>query len=324
MSRQTGLSLTELLVALVIGLFITGAAFSVLTMSSASVRSTGQLNQLQDSARLALRLIEEDVAQSGFFSDLTGVDLITGTNAVLPATTSGTDCIGAGLNNGSFPNGIGNFRTLWAAVAQEQPVLSCELNAAQGSDVLQIKRLEGAPITGSVAGDRYFATVNISEIQFFVGNDTTPDLPGGRTYEYQHRVYYVADNEAGEPTLFRRSLTHSNLMGRAEPLVAGVEALQFEFGVDTDSDGAVNAYLRSGTISDAIWDQRDDATILTVRVHLLLRALTRDNSFSAGALRTYRMPAGDRVFDDDGFRRKRISTTIMMQNPWLTSQRVAL
>ena len=113
-------------------------------------------------------------------------------------------------------------------------------------------------------------------------------------------------------------------MGRAEPLVAGVEALQFEFGVDTDSDGAVNPYLPSGTISDAIWDQRADATILIVRVHLLLRALTRDNSFSAGALRTYRMPAGDRVFDDDGFRRKRISTTIMMQNPWLTSQRVAL
>jgi hypothetical protein len=34
------------------------------------------------------------------------------------------------------------------------------------------------------------------------------------------------------------------------------------------------------------------------------------------------MPAGDRVAADDGFRRKRVSTTIMVQNPWLTTQRV--
>ena len=322
MRRQQGLSLTELLIALVVCLFITGATFSVLEMSSASVQSTGQFNQVQESARLALRVIEEDVAQSGFFSDLSGVDLITGTNAMVPAAITGTDCVGAGLNNGSFPNGVGNFRTLWASTKGAKPVISCESGAVQGSDVLQVKRLEGAPVVGALSAGHYYAMVNINEIAFFAGNETPPVLPGGRVYEYRHQVYYVANNELGEPTLFRRALARGGLMALAEPLVAGIEAIQFEFGVDMDGDGAVDNYLISNDVSDAMWDQVNRTEVLTVRVHLLVRALTKDNTYFAGGDRTYRMPAGDRVAADDGYRRKRVSTTIMVQNPWLTTQRV--
>ena len=322
MRRQQGLSLTELLVALVVGLFITAATFSVLEMSSASVQSTGQFNQLQESARLALRVIEEDIAQSGFFSDLTGVDLIIGTNATLPAAITGTDCVGAGLNNGSFPNGIGNFRTLWATTRGADPVISCELGAVLGSDVLQVKRLEGASVVVAPSADLYYAIVNINEIAFFTGNETPPVLPGGRIYEYQHHVYYVANNELGQPTLFRHALARSHLMTVAEPLAAGIESIQFEFGIDMDGDGSVDNYQKSNDVDDAIWDQVNRTEVLTVRVHLLVRALTKDNTYSAGGDRTYRMPAGDRVTADDGFRRKRVSTTIMVQNPWLTTQRV--
>ena len=322
MRRQHGLSLTELLIALVVGLFITGATFSVLEMSSASVQSTGQFNELQESARLALRVIEEDIAQSGFFSDLSGADLLTGTNTAPPATITGTDCIGAGLNNGSFPNGIGNFRTLWAATRGAEPVISCESGAVSGSDVLQVKRLEGAPVIGALSADHYYAIVNINEIIFFAGNETPPVLPDGRVYEYQHRVYYVASNELGEPTLFRHALARGDLMAVAEPLAAGIEAIQFEFGVDMDGDGAVDNYLTSNDVDDDVWDQVNRTEVLTVRVHLLVRALTKANTYSAGGDRAYRMPSGDRVVADDGFRRKRVSTTIMVQNSWLTAQRV--
>ena len=96
--------------------------------------------------------------------------------------------MGAGLNNGSFPNGVGNFRTLWAATKGAKPVISCESGAVPGSDVLQVKRLEGAPVVGAPSADRYYAIVNINEIAFFAGNETSPVLPGGRIYESQHRV----------------------------------------------------------------------------------------------------------------------------------------
>ena len=107
-------------------------------------------------------------------------------------------------------------------------------------------------------------------------------------------------------------------MAVAEPLATGIEAIQFEFGVDMDGDGAVDSYLISNDVDDAVWDQVNRTEILTVRVHLLVRALRKDNTYSAGGDRTYRMPTGNRVVPDDGFRRKRLSTTIMVQNPWLT------
>jgi type IV pilus assembly protein PilW len=188
--------------------------------------------------------------------------------------------------------------------------------------VLQVKRLEGAPLFGTPSADHYYAIVNINEIAFFAGNETPPVLPGGRIYEYQHRVYYVANNELGEPTLYRHGLARGDLMAVAEPLAAGIEAIQFEFGVDMDGDGTVDNYLMSNDVDDAVWDQVNRTEVLTVRVHLLVRAVTKDNTYSAGGDRTYRMPAGDRVAADDGFRRKRVSTTIMVQNPWLTTQRV--
>ena len=321
MIRQRGLSLTELLIALVVGLFLVTATFSVLEMSSSSVQSTGQLNQLQETTRIALRMMEEDIAQTGFFSDLTGVDLIAGANAVAPATVIGTDCVGGGINNGSFPNGIGNFRTLWAARKVSEPLISCELNARGASDVLQLKRLEGAEVASGLSADRYYATVNINEIHFFGGEESPPVLPGGRIYEYQHRVYYVADNDSGEPVLFRHSLTRGSLMQEAEVLAEGVEALQFEFGLDSNGDGSVDRYLTSTDVTDAMWDQYEGNEILAVRLHLLLKAQTQDNSYSAGGTRTFQMPGGDMSFADDGYRRKRVSTTIMVQNPWLTTRR---
>ena len=63
-------------------------------------------------------------------------------------------------------------------------MISCESGAVSNSDVLQVKRLEGAPVVGALSVDHYYAIVNINEIAFFAGNETPPVLPGGRIYEY--------------------------------------------------------------------------------------------------------------------------------------------
>ena len=131
MKRQRGFSLAELLIAVVISLFLIAATFSVLGISSASVRSTGQMTQLQEAARLALRLLEEDLTQAGFFSDLSTIDLSPNTNTTFHGSVTGADCVGGGRNNGTFPNGIGHFRTLWAARRGTQAAISCETEAKE-------------------------------------------------------------------------------------------------------------------------------------------------------------------------------------------------
>jgi type IV pilus assembly protein PilW len=322
MIRERGLSLTELLIALVVGLFLMTATFSVLEMSSSSVQSTGQLNQLQETARLALRMMEEDIAQTGFFSDLTGVDLITGANAVAPATITGADCVGGGLNNGSFPNGIGNFRTLWAARKVSGSLISCELSTQGDSDVLQLKRLEGTEVARCALCRSLLRDSQYQRDSFFRRRRAPARVARWSDLRVSApRLLRRLTMDLGEPALFRHSLTRGSLMEEAEMLAEGVEALQFEFGLDSNGDGSVDAYLTSTDVTDAMWDQRERAEILAVRLHLLLRAQTQDNSYSAGGTRTYQMPGGDMSFADDGYRRKRVSTTIMVQNPWLTTRR---
>ena len=324
MRHQRGFSLAELLIAIVIGLFLIAATFSVLAISSASVRSTGQMTQLQEAARLALRLLEEDLTQAGFFADLSAIDLSPNTNTTLHGSAAGVDCVGGGRNNSTFPNGIGHFRTLWAARRGSQPAISCETAAIEGSEVLQLKRLRGNVVTDTLVSDRVYGLLNLNELHFFTGEQVAPAIAGGRIYEYQHRVYYVKHNANSIPTLYRHSLSSTALMGVAEPLVEGVEMMRFEFGIDINGDSAVDAYLKTSDVTDSLWDQHRDAEIISVQVHLLLRAFQQDSAFKAGVTRTYPMPGGTVSVPDDGYRRKQVSTTVVIRNPWLNTARETL
>ncbi|GAA4874035.1 PilW family protein [Ferrimonas pelagia] len=320
MKLQSGLTLPELMVALLVGLFVVAASLTVFTMSSTSVLSTSQYNQLQESGRLALRLIHDDLAQAGFFADLTGLDLIENINLQLPEKTEGTDCVGAGLNNATFPNGLGHFRTIWAYTKGSGAKLSCENGALSGSDVLQVKRLVGPEV--SVASDeRYYFHVNVSQGAFFHHQSPVPSIGNGRIFEYQHKAYYVRNSPEGIPTLYRHALSSKDFLLGSEPLVEGVEAMQLEFGIDFDNNGTTDSYVATSEVDDAIWDQRQSARVLAVRVHLLLRSLEPDNSYQDGGERVFDMPGGALTKGGDGYRRKRLTTTVMIRNAQLISRR---
>ncbi len=63
--RQTGLTLVELMVAMLLGLIVVGAVVSVLLTSRQSYTTTNGLSQLQDSARIAFELMARDIRQAG-------------------------------------------------------------------------------------------------------------------------------------------------------------------------------------------------------------------------------------------------------------------
>jgi type IV pilus assembly protein PilW len=62
--RQTGLTLIELMVAMLLGLVVVGAVVSVLLTSRQSYTTTGGLSQLQDNARIAFELMARDIRQA--------------------------------------------------------------------------------------------------------------------------------------------------------------------------------------------------------------------------------------------------------------------
>lgn len=319
MNRQYGLTIVELMVAITLALFVVGGTYTIFKMSAVSVASTSHYNQLQDSARMAMRMLQEDIAQAGYFADLTGIDLIPDVNLHDIPSVSSNDCRGAGTNNGSFPNGVGHFRSLWAYNHGSGPSMGCLSGQKSGSDVLQLKRLEGPAIdSGDEQSDRYYFINNFSHGQFYRGSGSTPSLTNGRIWPYQHRVYYVADGNNGVPTLYRRHLTVSDVMSTTEPLVEGVEQINYEFGVDLDRDSFVDSYLNSNQVADELWDKVADAQIVAVRIHLLLITSSEDNNITEDNATTFKLPAGDKVVQADNHRRYLMSSTVMLRNPVIT------
>jgi|YelNatPaOPRAMG01_1025707.scaffolds.fasta_scaffold03263_11 type IV pilus assembly protein PilW len=63
--RQSGLTLIELMVAMLLGLVVVGAVVSVLLTSRQSYTTTNGLSQLQDNARIAFELMARDIRQAG-------------------------------------------------------------------------------------------------------------------------------------------------------------------------------------------------------------------------------------------------------------------
>ena len=61
----SGFSLIELMVALVLGLLVTGAAFAILQSNQATYRSNEGLNRIQENARIAFELMSRDIRAAG-------------------------------------------------------------------------------------------------------------------------------------------------------------------------------------------------------------------------------------------------------------------
>lgn len=66
MKRQNGLTLTELLIALILGLLLVGGVFGVYLSNQTTVRTTEDLSDLQNRIRLAFQVMSYDLRSAGF------------------------------------------------------------------------------------------------------------------------------------------------------------------------------------------------------------------------------------------------------------------
>lgn len=311
---QVGMSLVELMVAMVIGLFLTAGVFTMFNMSSSNVTTTSQLNQLQENGRIALAIMERDITQLGFMGDMTGTDFILGSNTTVDTAISGMDCIGAGLNNATLPNDQpAHFRLLWGytSTSNSATSLACLSGVKSDTDVLQLKRLIGPTAVASATG--YYVASTSSQAIFFNSAAPSAVLPNARVWEYQHHVYYI-DEANSIPMLNRKTLTNLG-MNNDEQLVEGIENIRFLYGFDNDGDGTPDSFIPASGVSSLMWDNEGFQRLVAIKVYVLVRAIKADSTFTNEA--TYQL--GDKEIDafKDHFRRKVMSTTVVLENPLL-------
>ena len=320
---QFGMTLIELMVALAIGAFLMLGAMTVFIQSRTTFRITESLARLQENGRFAIQVLEPEIRMAHYWGLTTLTSSVAGRAGPTAANGPGPDNCGNNwtINLDEAVDGSNNsygFACL-GALARPVPV---ETN----SDTLIVRRAseeaETPPLTGA-------NTLRIQSVrgafpsQLFVGT-TIPagfNLVTSETHRLLVNGFYVSRSSslgATMPSLRVWTLLADGTMENQE-LIAGIEDLQVQFGVDTDAPstvdrGSIDRYVN---VNDPMIDPTNagfnpNAEILAVRVWVRVRAERPENGFQDTATYVY---ADQNVGPfNDAFRRVVVSKTVYLRN----------
>jgi type IV pilus assembly protein PilW len=272
--RQGGLSLVELMVALVIGSFLIAGAVYVYSQSRSTQRVSDTVARLQENGRYVLSVMEPDIQLAGYygFSNSPGdIQYITGgtkmttypaakLRATLTAVPGFVDPCGTNfaVNVLTTIDGVNNATAFPLACATRAAAAGSIRN---NTDTLTIRRSSGLPAdgVGAPVNSRLQLLVNrLNPNSMYLFMDALPpDTPALEANVVQIRdlvvrSYYISNDSlpdpegettgraVGIPSLRVLSLTDGPSFDDQE-LMRGVEELQVQFGYDTGSyDGDAN------------------------------------------------------------------------------------
>lgn len=139
-----------------------------------------------------------------------------------------------------------------------------------------------------------------------------------RTWEYQHHVYYVREEPVGNnfvPVLIQGRL--ANLGMNFTPIIDGIEAIRFMYGIGPEATGIVDRYVSASTINlnnPGLWDRAGATRILAVKVYVLARSILPDNKYENKNTYQLGADAGGTFAVDDNYRRLLFSSTVTLYN----------
>jgi type IV pilus assembly protein PilW len=295
--RQAGLSLIELMVALLLGLVLMAGVLQVYLGSKQTYNIQEAQSRLQENGRLAMYFLPKDIRMTGFqgcrsrlnlashivanvtvsgaptlTSDLfditggvSGSDNVTGMTIGSKAVVDSTDVITLQFG-GSCGGHLTLNMTADNADIQIDDPNSCDL---QPDWPFMITDCEAADI---VRVSSLSSTSGIQTIQHDTSVNTTGQLSkayqtNAEVFTVQSFSYFINTKPDGNPALFR----HDNVANSSEELVEGVEDMQIQYGEDTDQDGAADRYLSAGA------GGLDMTRVVAVKISLLLRSIAPVN-----------------------------------------------
>ncbi len=300
-----GMSLVELMVALVIGLVLSATTIMVYINNKHAYQVQNNTATLQENGRFALHLLREDIRMAGYWGlnyaseDINNAETVTLSNECAPGWATNYANPLTSVNNANtgytscIPNAdySGNTDILTVRHASSEPVASAAIN--ENNVYLLTSLTEGMAFKADAA----------STIDAGVSVGESPTA----LYQVVAHAYYIRpwSRAAGDgiPTLVREVIAGGAMA--AEPLVEYVEDFQVTFGLDSNGDGSVDLYDDNGTESS------DIDHVMTVIAQVLVRAPAVEAGYTN--TRTYQL--GDRVYTvNDGFRRQLFTDTIFLRN----------
>jgi len=314
---QSGFTMVELMVALVLSMTLSVAVVSVFVNNSHSFTQDDNIARMQDDARHALREIAFDLSMAGHYAELHMPDVVTPDGAL----GIGIDCGPAGEINWMYRTvaaGTDDTLSITAvdnasnadAVAAHSCIAAGELQ--EGTDIVSIKRVVGSPSTVLRNGGIYLRTNGTVGLLFRAPAPAAPAIDVGlprSDWEFRPSIYFIrqfANNPGdGVPTLCRKILNGAGPSMVTECLATGIENLQIEYGIDTNEDGAPDTFIPSPTLVEM-------QNVVTARVFVLARTTDIDTRYDND--KTYSISNSPDFLPDDSFHRRVFSTSVTIQN----------
>ena len=258
---QHGLTLVELMVAMVLGLMIVIAAVAALTVARRGFDTVDVSSQLRDNARFATDILQRLGVQAGYQDTPWATTVRRLESGVSTNPLPGV----SGLNNAS--RGSTDDPDVGAARAVG--------SQGYGSDILVLRYQAAETFPGSGIADRTMLNC--------LGGSTGAAIPANRD-DRMVSILHVADSQ-GELSLMCTSTVTGTLPGAGDtqPLVRGVENFQVLYGVDGSSDATnpepdrADRYLRADQIivaGNALATNNAWRRVRSIRIGMVVRGPT--------------------------------------------------
>lgn len=308
---QRGLSLVEVLVGLAISLALVAGLALMFGNASRSATELDKSARHIENGRQAIDLLTDDIQLAGFY----GTVPITATPATdLNPAGCGTMAALAtalqGLQAGApvtVPAGLrGLTPSEAAALAAAYP--GCMPRYVSGTPALVLRRLD----VDSVAASAAAAGTLYVQSSHYAGDTTTGYIASTTASSFTlhsiaaaasgplasnlnpvrrfiSRVYYLAscnlcNPDDGIPTLVRSEITASGY--QVAPLAEGIERLAFDYGIDTNADGAPDEWYglngAAGATEASNMATKGWGNVVAVRLSLVSRNAESSQGWNNG------------------------------------------
>jgi len=292
-SCQTGMTLIEIMIALLIGAFLLGGILQIFINSKQTNRMQEGLSRLQENGRFALDFLAKDIRMAGY----------RGCNRLTPITGASNDSANFLFD---FNTAIQGFEST-SSSAWTPAINAAITSPLGGSDVITIRQAneQGNLVTAHTNGSTTLTLANTTglaandvvlisdcsgaeafQISSITGSDITLQSAPSRSYEngevspintisYYVRSTPIKTDRAAISPNDRLSLYRKTGSNDAQELIEGVDQIQILYGPDTDANGTPNYYVAAGTVG------LDMAQVVSIRINLTGRTL-ENNLTSTG------------------------------------------
>lgn len=331
--KQTGFSLIELMVSIALGLLIMTGVLALYLDLSRSNAELAKMNRQIENGRFTIQLLQQELWRAGFWDSY--VPLLP--SAVPPAAIPNpcTD-----FSSWSVAD-IADIYMIPVQGYVAGSVLPAECsgivsNQQADSDMIVI-RYASTCVAGATNCESYDANKlylqsqlcgEASHANYVASAADLPvlDTPGASVYRkdcvtpvnrrklvtsiFYVRNYSVTTSD-GIPTLMRADLDLNGgviAMQSAQPVIEGIQSIKFEYGQDTNDDGAPDFFSDCAACGAVDW-----ANIVAVRMHVLARNL----EVSTGYVEDKSYVLGSVILGpfNDGFKRHAYTSYVHLVNP---------